>query len=48
MRYSLAFKQSTLRKVLPPNNESVLKVANDLGVTANSIYNWIKKQEMRL
>lgn len=43
MRYSLAFKQSVLRRVLPPNNESVVSVSDELGVTANSIYLWIKK-----
>lgn len=43
MRYSLAFKQSVLRRVLPPNNESVVSISEELGVTANSIYLWIKK-----
>ncbi len=43
MRYSLAFKESVLRRVLPPNNESIASVSRELGVSVNSIYLWIKK-----
>jgi transposase len=43
MRYSLAFKQSTLRRILPPNNESILSVSKEIGVSTNSIYIWLKK-----
>ena len=43
MRYSLAFKQSVLRRILPPNTESVNEVSAELGISANTIYQWLKK-----
>jgi transposase-like protein len=43
MRYSLAFKQSVLRKILPPNNETVKGISKELGVSENTIYLWLKK-----
>ena len=43
MKYSISFKKSVLRKVLPPNNESIPAVAKEMGITSASIYVWIKK-----
>jgi transposase len=43
MRYSMAFKQSVLRRILPPNTESVNAVSAELGISANTIYLWLKK-----
>lgn len=43
MKYSLAFKEKVVRRVLPPNNESVREVSKEIGVSENSIYIWIKK-----
>jgi transposase-like protein len=43
MRYSLAFKQKAVRRILPPNDESVRSVSKDMGVTENSLYQWLKK-----
>lgn len=43
MRYSLPFKEKTVRRLLPPNNESVRSVSQEIGVSENSIYIWIKK-----
>jgi transposase-like protein len=43
MRYSLAFKQKAVRRILPPNDESVRSVSRDVGVTENSLYQWLKK-----
>jgi transposase-like protein len=43
MRYSLSYKQSILRRVLPPNNETVTSVAKETGISENSIYIWLKK-----
>jgi transposase-like protein len=45
MKYSLAFKKSVLRRVLPPAEESVKAVSEELGVTANTIYLWLKKSK---
>lgn len=43
MRYSLAFKEKVVRRVLPPNNESVRSISQETGISENSIYLWIKK-----
>ena len=43
MKYSLAFKENVVRRILPPNNESVRAVSKEIGVSENSIYIWIKK-----
>lgn len=43
MKYSIAFKENAVRRILPPNNESVRAVAKEIGVSENSIYIWIKK-----
>ena len=45
MRYSKGFKISVLKKVLPPNKRSVIEVAKETGISANSIYIWLKKLE---
>jgi transposase-like protein len=43
MRYSLAFKEKAIRRILPPNEETVCSVSIDMGVTKNSLYQWLKK-----
>ncbi len=43
MKYSIAFKENVVRRILPPNNESVREVSKEIGVSENSIYIWIKK-----
>lgn len=43
MKYSIAFKENVVRRILPPNNETVKAVAKEIGVSENSIYIWIKK-----
>ena len=43
MKYSLAFKEKIVRKILPPNNESVRAVSRESGIPENSIYIWIRK-----
>ena len=41
MRYSRAIKVSALKKVLPPNNESVSKVSKEMGIANQTIRNWL-------
>jgi transposase-like protein len=43
VKYSIAFKENVVRRILPPNNESVRAVSKEIGVSENSIYIWIKK-----
>jgi transposase len=43
MRYSLGFKESQVKKVLPPSNKSVKEVALEAGVSDQTLRNWITK-----
>jgi len=45
MRYSLAFKESLIKKVLPPENRSVHSVAREAGVAEQSLHNWLNKSK---
>ncbi len=40
MKHSKEFKDSTVQLILN-NNESTVKVATDLGLNPNTLYNWI-------
>lgn len=43
MRYSEGFRNSVLRKVLPPENRSVYLVAKEMGVSPMTLQNWLAK-----
>lgn len=43
MRYSLSFKESQVKKVLPPLNGSIIEVAKDAGIAEQTLRNWISK-----
>ena len=45
MKYSKRFKESVLKKVLPPENRSVPEVAREMGISDQTIYNWKKMVE---
>jgi transposase-like protein len=45
MRYSLAFKESLIKKILPPENHSIRSVAKEAGVAEQSLHNWINKSK---
>lgn len=45
MRYSLAFKESLIKKILPPENRSVRSVAKEAGVSEQSLHNWFNKSK---
>lgn len=42
MKYSKRFKESVLRKVLPPENRNISEVAREMGISNQTIYNWKK------
>jgi transposase len=42
-RYSEERKSSVLKKLLPPNNRSVLGVAKEEGISEPTLYNWLKQ-----
>ena len=43
MHYSQELKDSILRKILPPNNESITKIAKEKGIPEQTIRNWQKQ-----
>jgi len=42
MGYSRAVKVSILRRVIPPNNESIATVSEEMGLNDQTIRNWVK------
>jgi transposase-like protein len=43
MKYSTAFRANILKKVLPPENRSVLEVSKENGISTQTIYTWLKR-----
>lgn len=43
MKYSTGFRNSVLKKVLPPSNISIISVSKETGVDDQTIRNWIQK-----
>ncbi|WP_158413448.1 transposase, partial [Haliea salexigens] len=39
-QYSEEFKEQAVRRLMPPNAQSVAQVSRDLGVSDVSLYNW--------
>ena len=42
-RYSAQFRNNVLRKVLPPEDQSVYEVSKETGVSVQTIHTWMKK-----
>ena len=40
MNYSKEYKDSILRRMLPPNNESLSKIAKEEGISEQTLRNW--------
>ncbi|MCP3686276.1 MAG: transposase [bacterium] len=43
MKYSLAFKESLVKKVLPPSTGSIKEVSRESGIAEQTLRNWINK-----
>jgi len=43
MRYSLAFKESQVKKVLPPSSRSIKEIAVEAEISEQTLRNWINK-----
>jgi transposase-like protein len=43
MRYSLGFKETQVKKVLPPHNQSIASVAREAGVADQTLRNWLEQ-----
>ena len=41
MKYSTGFRNSVLKKVLPPENRSIREVSKETGVSEQTIRNWL-------
>ena len=43
MNYSTEYKEAMLRRMLPPNNESITKIAKEEGLSEQTLRNWRDK-----
>ena len=43
MNYSPEFKEAMLRRMLPPNNESITKIAREEGIAEQTLRGWRNK-----
>ena len=43
MNYTQEFKDSIIKRMLPPNNESISKIAMEEGLSEQTIRNWRDK-----
>ncbi|WP_207152990.1 transposase [Sporosarcina sp. E16_8] len=43
IRYTQEMKDAVLVRMMPPNNESVKSISDDLGISAQSLYKWRNK-----
>src|SRR5512145_1580962 len=43
MKYSIGFRNGVLKKVLPPENRSVREIAQENGLSEQTIRNWIQQ-----
>ncbi len=41
MRYSLGFKETQVKKVLPPNNRPIASVSREAGIADQTLRNWL-------
>jgi transposase len=45
-RYTKELKDEVLKRMMPPNNESVKKISEDTGITETTLYNWRKESRI--
>ena len=43
MRYSLGFKESQVKKVLPSLSRSIREIAQEAGISDQTLRNWVSK-----
>lgn len=46
-RYSEQFKYSTVKRMMPPSNESVQSIARETGLAEATLYNWKKNAKAK-
>ena len=42
-RYSKELKEAILKRMMPPNNESIKSISEDVGITETTLYKWRKE-----
>lgn len=42
-RYSKEFKDAIIKRMMPPQNESVVSISRETGVSENTLYQWKRK-----
>ncbi|GGA69368.1 transposase [Ornithinibacillus halotolerans] len=45
-RYTEEMKESIIKRMMPPNNESVSQLSKELGISEPTLYNWRKKARL--
>ena len=45
MRYSLGFKETQVKKVLPPSNKPISSVAKEAGIADQTLRNWLTQSK---
>lgn len=48
MRYTEGFKKNTVRRLMRPEGESVLKISKETGISAQTLYNWLSRYKENL
>jgi len=42
-RYTKEFKEAAIARMMPPNNESIKNIGEELGISEQSLYKWRQK-----
>ena len=42
-RYSKEMKEAILKRMMPPNNESIKQISEEMGITETTLYKWRKE-----
>ena len=45
MKYSKGFKESAIQKILMPNGISITGLSKEIGISKQTLYNWIKEYQ---
>ena len=43
MKYSKEYRESILRRIMPPNSESITRIAKEEGISEQTLRNWQKR-----
>ena len=46
-RYSEELRNSTIKKMMPPNNRSITELSREIGVPEGTLHNWRKQARLK-